>query len=38
MKRRSRQDRGRKDSIEERFLHLGSGYFLDRETGRVVAL
>ncbi len=32
------QDRRREDAVEERFIHLGSGYFLDRETGRVVAL
>ena len=38
MRRNGRQDRRRKEPIEERFVHLASGYFLDRETGRVVVL
>ena len=36
--RRNRQDRRPKEPIEERFVHLASGYFLDRETGGVVVL
>lgn len=38
MRRNRRQDRRREEPIEERFVHLGSGYFLDRQTGRVLAL
>jgi hypothetical protein len=30
--------RGEEDSSERRFVYLGAGYFLDRKTGRVIAL
>ena len=31
-------DRGREDPGEKRFVYLGAGYFLDRKTGRLIAL
>jgi hypothetical protein len=31
-------DSGREDPGERRFFYLGAGYFLDRKTGRVIAL
>ena len=31
------EDRGREAS-ERRFVYLGAGYFLDRKTGRLIAL
>ena len=34
---RKEEDRGREAS-ERRFVYLGAGYFLDRKTGRVIAL
>ncbi len=32
------KDRESNDSGERRFVYLGAGYFLDRKTGRVIAL
>ena len=32
------EDRRREDSGERRFVYLGAGYFLDRKTGRLIAL
>jgi hypothetical protein len=31
-------DRGGEDPGERRFIYLGAGYFLDRKTGRLIAL
>ncbi len=35
---RRNEDRERERSGERRFYYLGAGYFLDRKTGRVIAL
>jgi hypothetical protein len=35
---RRNEDREREGSGERRFYYLGAGYFLDRKTGRVIAL
>ena len=35
---RREDDRGREDPGEGRFIYLGAGYFLDRKTGRLIAL
>lgn len=35
---RREDDRGREDPGERRFVYLGAGYFLDRQTGRLIAL
>lgn len=32
------EDRVRDDPGERRFIYLGAGYFLDRKTGRFIAL
>ena len=32
------EDRGREEPGERRFIYLGAGYFLDRKTGRFIAL
>jgi hypothetical protein len=32
------EDREREGPGERRFFYLGAGYFLDRKTGRVIAL
>jgi hypothetical protein len=33
-----KDDRGGEDLGERRFVYLGAGYFLDRKTGRLIAL
>jgi len=35
---RREDDRGGEDPGERRFIYLGAGYFLDRKTGRLIAL
>ena len=32
------EDRGQDDHGERRFVYLGAGYFLDRKTGRFIAI
>ena len=33
-----RRKRSQPDPLEERFIHLGAGYFLDRQSGRVLVI
>jgi hypothetical protein len=36
--RNEKDDESKTRDAVKRFVHLGSGFFLDRETGRVIAL
>lgn len=38
MRTREKPRTWKEDASEPRFLHLGSGFFLDRQTGQVIAL
>jgi hypothetical protein len=38
MRMREKERATRRNAFEERFMPLGSGFFLDRETAHVIAL